>query len=81
MEATKPGYDRVKGFGKPIVIAELGYQGNDAYNRSWAEEANKPHTEFPDMAAVVYFNDREVYPWPDGLGRPDWRVVASPLVN
>jgi beta-mannanase len=81
VEATKPGYDRVKVFGKPIVIAELGYQGNDAYNHAWAEEAAKPHAEFPDMTAVVYFNDREVYPWPDGLGRPDWRVVASPLVN
>lgn len=80
VEATKPGYDRVKRFNKPIVIAELGYQGNEAYVHAWAEEANKPHTEFPGLTAVVYFNDREVYPWPDGLGRPDWRV-ASPLLN
>lgn len=80
VEATKAGYDRVKVFKKPIVIAELGYQGNEAYVRAWAEEANKPHDEFPNLTAVVYFNDREVYPWPDGLGRPDWRV-ASPLLN
>ena len=80
VEATKPGYDRVKAFKKPIVIAELGYQGNEAYVHAWAEEASKPHAEFPGMTAVVYFNDREVYPWPDGLGRPDWRV-ASPLLN
>jgi beta-mannanase len=80
VEATKPGYDRVKRFRKPIVIAELGYQGTEAYVHAWAEEANKPHAEFPDLTAVVYFNDREVYPWPDGLGRPDWRV-ASPLLN
>ncbi|MBM7047171.1 MULTISPECIES: glycoside hydrolase family 26 protein [Rhizobium] len=80
VEATKPGYDRVKAFKKPIVIAELGYQGNEAYVHAWAEEAAKPHAEFPDLTAVVYFNDREVYPWPDGLGRPDWRV-ASPLLN
>lgn len=80
VEATKPGYNRVKAFKKPIVIAELGYQGNEAYVHAWAEEAAKPHAEFPDLTAVVYFNDREVYPWPDGLGRPDWRV-ASPLLN
>jgi beta-mannanase len=80
VEATKPGYNRVKAFKKPIVIAELGYQGNEAYVHAWAEEAAKPHTEFPDLTAVVYFNDREVYPWPDGLGRPDWRVT-SPLLN
>jgi beta-mannanase len=81
VEATKPGYDRVKRFKKPIVIAELGYQGNEAYVHAWAEEANKPHSEFPNLQAVVYFNDREVYPWPDGLGRPDWRVATPPLLN
>ncbi|KAA1183618.1 beta-mannosidase [Rhizobium tropici] len=80
VEATKPGYDRVKAYGKPIVIAELGYQGSEAYVHAWAEEAAKPHDEFKNIAGVVYFDDREVYPWPHGLGRPDWRVV-SPLLN
>lgn len=79
VERTKPGYDRVKGFGRPISIAELGFEGNDDYVRAWAIEANKPHAEFPDMTAVVYFNDREVYPWPKGAGRPDWRVANHPL--
>jgi beta-mannanase len=79
VERTKPGYDRVTGFGKPIAIAELGYEGNDEYARDWAAEANKPHAEFPDMTAVVYFNDREVYPWPRNVGRPDWRVANHPL--
>ncbi|EHK54212.1 hypothetical protein MAXJ12_26298, partial [Mesorhizobium alhagi CCNWXJ12-2] len=23
----------------------------------------------------VYFNDREVYPWPNNFGRPNWRVT------
>ncbi len=79
VERTKPGYDRVTRFGKPIAIAELGYEGNDDYVRDWAAEANKPHTEFPAMTAVVYFNDREVYPWPRDVGRPDWRVANHPL--
>jgi beta-mannanase len=79
VERTKPGYDRVEGFGKPVVIAELGYEGDDNYVRNWAAEANKPHAEFPAMTAVVYFNDLEVYPWPRNVGRPDWRVANHPL--
>jgi len=79
VERTKPGYDRVVGFKKPIMIAELGYEGSDAYVRAWAAEANKPHAEFPALTAAVYFNDREVYPWPKGVGRPDWRVANHPL--
>ncbi len=57
----------------------LGYEGDDDYVRNWAAEANKPHTEFPAMTAVVYFNDREVYNWPRNVGRPDWRVANHPL--
>ncbi len=38
VERAKPGYDRVVGFKKPIVIAELGYEGSDAYVRAWAQE-------------------------------------------
>lgn len=79
VERTKPGYDLAKDFGKPIVIAELGYEGKDDYVRAWALEANQPHDEFPDLTAVVYFNDREVYPWPRNVGRPDWRVANHPL--
>ncbi len=79
VERTKPGYDRVTGFGKPVTIAELGYEGDDAYVRAWAAEANKPHAEFPALTEVIYFNDREVYPWPRGVGRPDWRVANHPL--
>ena len=47
------------------------------YVRNWAEEVTKPQSEFPKLTAVVYFNDREVYPWPNGFGLPDWRVVRD----
>ena len=29
------------------------------------------------LAAVVYFNDREVYPWPENYGLPNWRVARE----
>jgi beta-mannanase len=79
-ERLAPGYGRVVGFGKPIVVAELGYEGDQTYVRSWAEEVTKPHAEFPELTDVVYFNDREVYPWPNDHGRPDWRVIQQ-VVN
>ncbi|ANH09209.1 glycoside hydrolase family 26 protein [Shinella sp. HZN7] len=79
VERAKPGYDRAAGFGKPIVIAELGYEGSSDYVRAWATDVGKPHEEFPALTAVVYFNDLEVYPWPRNVGRPQWRVTDHPL--
>ncbi|MCA1494134.1 glycoside hydrolase family 26 protein [Sinorhizobium alkalisoli] len=76
-ERLAPGYERVKGYGKPIMVAELGYEGDAAYVADWATSVAARHAEFPELTAVVYFNDREVYPWPDGYGRPDWRVVRE----
>ena len=76
-ERLAPGYERVKGYGKPVMVAELGYEGDAEYVRNWAANAAKRHGEFPHLTAVVYFNDREVYPWPEGYGKPDWRVVGD----
>lgn len=74
-----PGYNRVKGYGKPIIVAELGYEGDQSYVRNWAQDVATPHAEFPHLAAVIYFNDREINPWPQGYGRPDWRIVQEPV--
>jgi beta-mannanase len=76
-EALAPGYRQVEPFGKPVVVAELGYEGNSTYVRNWAENTTKRYPEFPKLTAVVYFNDKEVYPWPGPYGRPDWRVVSA----
>lgn len=77
VERLAPGYERVKTYGKPIIVAELGYEGDASYVNGWAENVAKRHAEFPALTAVVYFNDREIYDWPDGYGRPDWRVVRE----
>jgi beta-mannanase len=77
VERLAPGYERVKNYGKPIMVAELGYEGDVSYVGSWAQSVAKRHAEFPALTAVVYFNDREIYDWPDGYGRPDWRVALQ----
>jgi len=77
VDRLTPGYNLVKDYGKPVVVAELGYEGDEAYVRDWAQEVAKSRPDFPQLTAVVYFNDREVYPWPDNFGLPDWRVVRE----
>lgn len=76
-EALEPGYRLAQGFGKPIMVAELGYEGDESYVCKWAENVAKADAHFPKLSAVVYFNDREVHPWPGNFGLPNWRVGGS----
>ncbi|WP_394888631.1 glycoside hydrolase family 26 protein [Mesorhizobium sp. AaZ16] len=80
-EILKPGYDRAAAYGKPIVVAELGYVGDTAYVQSWDQAVKQSDPAFPNLTANVYFNQKEVYPWPDGYGLPDWRVTQQVVSN
>lgn len=71
------GYGLVKDYEKPVWVAELGYEGGNSYLTAWMDDVTKSRAEFPLLEQVVYFNDREVHPWPYNLGRPDWRVVRD----
>lgn len=75
-EILAPRYALADQFGKPIVVAELGYVGDQAYVDKWDADVRKKYPEFPNLAAVVYFNQVEVYPWPNGYGRPNWKFNA-----
>ncbi len=76
-EILKPGYDQAVRLGKPIWVAELGYSGSQAYVDNWAKTVELLYPQFPKLEAIVYFNDKEVYPWPKGYGLPDWRVNSN----
>ncbi|TCO73340.1 glycoside hydrolase family 26 protein [Rhodovulum euryhalinum] len=71
-----PRYARVEPFGKPVVVAELGYSGSQAYVDKWNGEVRQLYPQFPNLVAVVYFNQKEVYPWPDDYGLPNWKFEA-----
>ena len=73
-EIFAPRYIRAARFGKPVVVAELAYSGDADYVDAWEREVRKLRPEYPGLVGVVYFNQKEVYPWPDDLGYPDWRV-------
>jgi beta-mannanase len=73
-EILKPGYDEAVKLKKPIWVAELGYSGDAAYVAMWQKDAELIYPQFPELKANVYFNDKEVWPWPKNYGLPDWRV-------
>lgn len=73
----KQGHDLVDGYGKAVLVAELGYEGGDVYIKSWIQEATLKRNEFPKLVEVVCFNGRDVHAWPFSLGCPDRRVVRN----
>lgn len=77
-------YDRVAGFGKPVLIAELGVSGDAAYRRDWfgsLYDTVSRRREFGLLQGVVYFNDKEPHQWPLGYGAPDWRIKSGWFAN
>ncbi len=74
-------YARASVFGKPVIIAELGFVGSAGYVSQWEGEIRQPQPEKPLLTGVVYFNQKEVYPWPDGYGLPDWRLENRVISN
>lgn len=74
-----PRYERALGFELPIVVAELGYVGDQDYVTRWENDVRQDLEGFSELEAVVYFNQREVHPWPDGYGLPDWRIPNNIL--
>lgn len=72
-EVLEPRYNRALAFDLPIVVAELGFVGDQSYYDRWFEDVRQDVDGLTELVAVIYFNQREVYPWPDGYGLPDWR--------
>lgn len=67
-------YNRVKIHGKPVIVAEVGYSGKAEYVALWESQVRKLRPDMPLLVGAAYFNQPEVYPWPDGYGLPDWRI-------
>ena len=78
-EAAREKYSRLTHFKKPIIIAELGVSGSKKYESRWIKRLKSAAQIFPKLKAVVYFNMLEPASWPDGLGKPDWRINPKKL--
>lgn len=73
-EVLSERYNNVKDLGKPIVVAELGYYGSAEYVAGWESEVRAARPDMSQLVGAVYFNQPEVYPWPNKFPQPDWRV-------
>jgi endoglucanase len=74
-----PRYERALAFGKPIMVAELGFVGDADHIAMWEADVRSKAEKYPELYAIVYFNQREVYPWPNDFGLPDWRRTQNAL--
>lgn len=78
-EIFAPRYERAMAFGKPIMVAELGFVGDADHIAAWDADVRSKSQQYPELQAVVYFNQQEVYPWPNDFGLPDWRRTEHQL--
>jgi cellulose synthase (UDP-forming) len=72
-DILRPRYSAVQSTLKPIIIAELAVSGSAAEQAAWLDDGARALTEFPRVAAVVYFNDRNAPNNWRGT-QPDWRL-------
>lgn len=77
VDILQPRYDRAIGFGKPIIVAELGFTGDQTYIADWYNAVRQVDDRFAALEAVVYFDRQEVWSWPFDFGLPDWRNSAQ----
>lgn len=68
---------RVAGYGKPVILAEFGVEGDELYREQALSCVREQLRKFSGVEAVVYFNDQETWSWPAPYGRPDWRVASG----
>jgi beta-mannanase len=79
---------RVAGFGKPVIIAELGVTARDtasaderhAYQAAWLSEAAAIFARYPNLAGVAYFNALNPPNMWTG-DRPDWRLDDATILE
>ena len=68
-------YNRVYRWGRPIMIAELGVDGGDAYQRLWMNQAFRQASHYPQLKTMVYFSARDhAEAWGEDYAIPDWTV-------
>lgn len=66
-------YQRVKTFGKPVVIAELGVASNE--KALWISDALAEIENYPLLRGMIYFNVKQADgAWGSEVPDPDWRV-------
>ncbi len=75
-------YERIRGFDRPVMIAEMGVTGGRQHQVRWLAEAVRSFQKYPRLKTVVYFNARDHREaWPADVRVPDWRVSLDDLIE
>lgn len=73
-DAFSERYDRVKNYGKPIMISEFGIYGSQDLQKYWWYNAQKDISKFPQLKTIIYFNAVDTPGVWEGYDTPDWTV-------
>jgi endoglucanase len=68
-------YGWVAGFGKPVVIVELGVTGTAEYQELWLQQLVDGLGNYPLLRSVIFFQAEDTLgAWGEKYGTPDWRL-------
>lgn len=67
-------YRRVKDYGKPVMVAEMGVDGTDSEKAQWLVDAIADFDRFPLLKAVLYFNQQQPWIIPLDIGFAHWEL-------
>lgn len=73
-EAFAERYDRVKGYNKPIIIAELGVNKDQ---KAWFYNAEQDYNKYPLLKTIVYFNAIDSDGVWENYPTPDWSIDSK----
>ncbi|WP_321790469.1 NAD-dependent epimerase/dehydratase family protein [Burkholderia pyrrocinia] len=70
-------YERVTGYGLPVIVTELGVDGSDSRKHKALDEFQRSLWRYPLLKAVIYFNAVDTPgAWPAHYV-PDWRIPPA----
>lgn len=64
----------IKRYGKPLILAEVGVNASPQDQLRWLGEGAKALTTMPEVAAWVYFNQKQPPVITLDIGLPDWSL-------
>ncbi|MDQ3239554.1 MAG: hypothetical protein M3P33_03450 [bacterium] len=74
-EIVSEKYDYVDKFEKPIMIAELGVNGDSEYQKKWIGEGLTTVGQFPKIKNIIYFNSKDnALAWSKDYAIPQWNI-------
>lgn len=63
-----------KKYEKPLFLAEVGVNGNEAEKSQWLRDAIANLSKFPQVKAWIYFNQIQPHIVPLEIGFPNWEL-------